>query len=167
MSGPHIQSAPPVGVGDDERWLVQAAVSAADGAELRFAIETSCVVEVVEHEAMDPLPPGCSPFVGVLDLRGLPVPVLDLQLSLTGRALAVSPGAPPPRVLIWNDGGRWIGVLVSRTFSNRAHAPGDLLPVPEALVHAHGGAIANLLRVDRGYVYVLDITRLTEVRRAA
>jgi hypothetical protein len=63
VSGPHIQSAPPVGVGDDERWLVQAAVSAADGAELRFAIETSCVVEVVEHEAMDTLPPGCSPFV--------------------------------------------------------------------------------------------------------
>lgn len=154
---------PPAQDNDDEIWLVQVAILGRDGEEMRFAIHTSHLVEVVELGVVEPLPPSCLPFVGVGDLRGMPVPILDLQLCIVGAPYAPVPGHPP-RVLIWNDGARWIGVLVARTFQNRSYARADIVPTPTAIAGAHAGAIESLLRVRGGYVSVLDVSRLIAVR---
>ncbi len=154
---------PPSLNADDEIWLVQVSIVGRDGEEMRFALHTSHLVEVVELGEVEPLPPSCQPFVGVGDLRGMPVPILDLQLSVVGAPYKPAPGLPP-RVLIWNDGARWIGLLVARTFQNRSYARADIVPTPNAIAGAHTGAIESLLRVRDGYVYVLDVSKLLTAR---
>ncbi len=78
---------------------------------LRLALPASRVVEVLRAAALAPLPTAPAAVAGLLDLRGTPVPVLDLRgkLTLPPRALH-----PSEHFVLFHALGRLLGVRVDR-----------------------------------------------------
>jgi purine-binding chemotaxis protein CheW len=121
--------------------------------DLRFAIEAAAVQEVVRAVEVMPFPGAPAIVLGVIDVRGAIVPVLDLKrrFGLPARELGVDDHlvlarAPPRIVALWVD--HVVGLTTI--------APGDLLPVEDAV--ASRGYIAGAVRHPDGLILIHDIS---------
>ena len=113
--------------------------------EREYALPLGCVVEVVRMAALTPSPGASGPVLGLLDLRGRVVPVLDL------RALLGPPGLSTP-ICVVEAGGRAFGLVADAvTDIHRLTAPVERLAVSPA-----GGPVAGVTHVGGRLVSVLD-----------
>ncbi len=113
-----------------------------------YALPLGCVVEVVRMAALAPVPDGPGHLLGLLDLRGRVVPVLDLGQRL-GLAPA-DPGLSTP-ICVVEAGGRGFGLVADAVTDVRPlEAPVERLEVapadsPVAGVTHVGGRLVSLL----------------------
>jgi purine-binding chemotaxis protein CheW len=117
-----------------------------------YALPLGCVVEVVRMAALAPAADAPPHVLGLLDLRGRVVPVLDLRRRL-GLAPA-EPGLSTP-ICVVEAGGRGFGLV--------ADAVTDVRPLAgpvERLGDAEDGPVAGVAHVDGRLVSVLDPARL-------
>ncbi len=120
-----------------------------------YAVPIEAVVEVhwmVELTAMPDAPPW---LLGMLNLRGLVVPVVDLRLRLG--LPTRSPDLSTPIVVI-NSRGRRLGLVADTVVEVLAVGPEDRLAPDEAVGLAH--PIDSLLRVGRRLLLALAPDRL-------
>jgi purine-binding chemotaxis protein CheW len=117
-----------------------------------YALPLGSVVEVVRMAALAPVPDAPAHVLGLLDLRGRVVPVLDLRRRL-GLPPA-EPGLSTPICVVEAGGG----------FGLVADAVTDVRPLEgpvEPLAGAPGGGpVAGVAHVDGRLVSVLDPARL-------
>ena len=117
-----------------------------------YALPLGCVVEVVRMAALAPVPDGPRHVLGLLDLRGRVVPVLDLRLRL-GLAPA-EPGLSTP-ICVVEAGGRGFGLVADAVTDIRPlEGPVERLQVapadsPVAGVTHVGGRLVSLLDPGR------------------
>ncbi|HEV2895102.1 MAG TPA: chemotaxis protein CheW [Actinomycetota bacterium] len=130
----------------------------AEGRE--YALPLGCVVEVVRMAALIPAPGAPVHVLGLLDLRGRVVPVLDLRTCL-GLPTA-TPGLSTP-ICVAEDGGRAFG-LVADAVTDVSPLSG---PVERVEVTPAGGPVAGVTHVGGRLVSVLDPGRLAGVARSA
>ena len=95
----------------------------------RYGVEALAVREVVPRPALAALAGASAPCVGLLDLRGNAVPVLDVSALLGG-------AAQPPRatdhiIVVQGVEGR-TGLLVGEVYDVRSIAPADVQTIPRA-----------------------------------
>ena len=118
-----------------------------------YALPLGCVVEVVRMAALAPVPDAPPHVLGLLDLRGRVVPVLDLRRRL-GLAPA-EPGLSTP-ICVVEAGGRCFGLV--------ADAVTDVRPLTGPVEQFGGapedGPVAGVAHVDGRLVSVLDPARL-------
>lgn len=123
----------------------------------RYALEFSCVKEVLPPGEITPLP--CTPafLSGVINLRGRIVPVLDLKTVFK------IPGGSParPGVLIMTDGEGVTGLLVDEIEGIAAIRAEDLQP---PLPAAAGGASLYAAGIYGGDLTVLDGEKILKDR---
>jgi purine-binding chemotaxis protein CheW len=119
-----------------------------DGRE--YALPLGCVVEVVRMAALAPLAQAPSHVLGLLDLRGRVVPVLDLRSRL-GLPPA-EPGLSTP-ICVVEAGGRAFGLVADAVIDVRPLGPLERLEVaadsPVAGVSHVGGRLVSLLDPER------------------
>jgi purine-binding chemotaxis protein CheW len=125
-----------------------------DGRE--YALPLHCVVEVVRMAALAPAPDGPGYLLGLLDLRGRVVPVLDLRQRL-GLAPA-EPGLSTP-ICVVEAGGRGFGLVADAVTDVRPLAA----PVERLGVAAADSPVAGVTHVDGRVVSLLDPERLAPV----
>lgn len=117
--------------------------------EREYALPLGCVVEVVRMAALAPSPGASGHVLGLLDLRGRVVPVLDLR-ALLGLP-AATPGLSTP-ICVVEAGGRAFGLV--------ADAVTDIhpltAPVERLAVSPTGGPVAGVTHVGGRLVSVLD-----------
>jgi chemotaxis signal transduction protein len=119
-----------------------------DGREMAARIEL--VREVVRLGSLVTLPGMVPPMAGVLDLRGVSLPVVDL------RGVAGGPGD----VLVLGDGERSYGFVcdaVSAVVSSDALALDPAAGVRESLP----GYVEAVLRGPSGPVFLVDVLRMS------
>lgn len=116
-----------------------------------YAAGIGCVREIRAPEGTTPLPE-CPPYVlGVMDLRGRVVPLLDLRARL-----GVEPAGDRPVVMIVDVAGQMVGLMVDRVVEVRSFEPSVWQEVPPAVpahVRAFVRGVADLggriiLRLD-------------------
>ncbi len=90
-----------------------------------YAIDVSHMREVVRWQPTTPLPNAPPPIAGVLDLRDLVVPVLDMGLALGGAPVQAGPNA---RILVIEFDEMLVGLAVE--------AATDVLSLPPSGVDA-------------------------------
>jgi purine-binding chemotaxis protein CheW len=124
----------------------------------RYATPLSAIREVVRLEGLTDLPGMTPPLAGVLDLRGLALPVLDLRI-----------GAPPGArgdVLVMESGSadNLVGVAVDRVQAvvaadelGQAGAAGDELP----------SYVKHVLRSGQGPVFLVDLPEMVQSARVS
>jgi purine-binding chemotaxis protein CheW len=127
-----------------------------------YALPLGCVVEVVRMAALAPVADAPAHVLGLLDLRGRVVPVLDLRRRL-GLAPA-EPGLSTP-ICVVEAGGRGFGLVADAVNEVR-----PLLGRVERLGDApQDSPVAGVAHVDGRLVSLLDPARLggQEVRPPA
>lgn len=101
-------------------------------------------------------------LLGVLNLRGAPVPVVDLRLRFgmepagSGRRLVIV-------VLAGHDDrghARWVGVVVDEVCDIVAVEPHDVHPLPDLPFQIDARYLTGLARLEGDYVPIVDFARL-------
>jgi purine-binding chemotaxis protein CheW len=127
-----------------------------------YAIPVNRVQEILDMRPIAAMPNAPAYLLGIIDLRGANIPVVDLR-HLLGRAPAID--APQTRILVvWISHGSSraiIGVRTDRVIEVTQLDEAALKPLAEAdLLGWSGGAIAGIGRRKGEVVSVLDLDNL-------
>jgi chemotaxis signal transduction protein len=123
----------------------------------RFAIEVGTVREVVVVDEFTIVPRAPGYLIGVANLRGLILPILDI------RPLLGLPPRPPgrgARVLVVEAGSGQVGVVLDEVVGLTAFA--EVLPFGEEAPRAYRQVGVGLARHGDGLVTLLDAARVLQ-----
>ncbi len=129
-------------------------------AEERFAVPVERVQEILQVQPTARMPNAPAFFLGMIDVRGQGIPVVDLRLKL---GVEAGRDTENTRVIVLNvsvEGrDRTIGLKTDRVFEVTV-LDGPLEPPPEIGARWRSDCIAGLGRRNGAFVTVLDLTRL-------
>ena len=130
-------------------------------AEEVFAIPVSQVQEILDLRPIARLPHAPASFLGLTDVRGHSVPVVDLR-RLLGVPVAEANQGTRILVLELDVGGRRlrIGLLVDRVFEVTGLDAAQSEPAPDIGRRWRSDCIRGIGRRGGGFVVVLDMPRL-------
>ena len=121
-----------------------------------YAVDILKVQEIRGYEKVTAIP-GAPPYLkGVVNLRGIIVPVLDMRIKF---------GLPDPRydaftvVIILRVVGRVIGVVVDAVSDVVRLAPGDVKAAPSLGSIVDSGFLAGLATLNDRMILLLEIER--------
>ncbi len=113
-----------------------------------YAVAVTAVHEIIGLPPLARLP-GCAPhWLGVMNLRGMVLPVVDLRLML-----GLTPPQSEPVVVVLSVGGKLLGAVVDAV-SDVAEIK-DPQPAPESAPH-----LTHLAAVEGRMVRLMDPARL-------
>jgi purine-binding chemotaxis protein CheW len=123
-----------------------------------FGIPIDKVREVVMVPDITPVPDSGPHVLGIINLRGRILPVIDLALRL---ALGPGPRERAGRILVVEqDGQHLVGLLVDDAAEVLRIPEGLLGPPPELAAGSGCGAIARVARLDDRLLLLLDLDRV-------
>lgn len=120
-----------------------------------FGIDVDCVREIRGWQPTTELPQSADHMLGVINLRGAIVPVLDLQARLGFGRNAIGLASV---VVVADLGERMIGILADAVSDIVEFLPGELLPAPPNCCDAvllHG-----LITRDSEIIGLLDLVAI-------
>lgn len=121
-----------------------------------FAIDLGSVREVFEVEDVTPVPKMSPAFVGVTNVRGMIIPLVDLRPLL---GLPVEPPGPKFVVVIRHQGEQ-VGVLVDHMPEIRTVSKEELQASPTGGSRAARPFITSLLRIENRVSGVVEVPSL-------
>ncbi|MBX9460028.1 MAG: chemotaxis protein CheW [Brevundimonas sp.] len=125
-------------------------------AEVRYAIDIQSVREIRGWSPATPLP-NSQPFMqGVVNLRGIVLPVMDLGRRLGGAAS--EPSARHAVIVIEHDG-RTMGLLVDAVSDIVGIEPGSVHPAPDLTAGAES-LLEGIVTSEDGMISLLDLSAL-------
>jgi len=124
-----------------------------ESAGRRYACSLDAVREIVPLRAATRLPGAPAHVVGLINLRGRLLTVIDLAVYLGGREAGAGKDAVGSIVLV-GSGARVVGVLVDEVRDVRLVADDAVERVTDATITP--GAVRALARLDDGIAVVLD-----------
>ncbi len=128
----------------------------------RLAVPASAVVEIVRAATPSPLPGAPEVVLGLLNLRGVLVPVFDVRtrLGFPARALRAS-----DHLVIADSGARRVALVVDRVQSVLEMATAVLSAAAELPVGS--SVVSGVVRLEDGLVVIVDLeTFLTDAESA-
>jgi purine-binding chemotaxis protein CheW len=125
-----------------------------------FAIDVRAATEIVVFGSPTPVPKGPPHLLGVANLRGAVIPVLDVQplLGLSARRVTAR---LPALVVSWAGG--QVAIAVDRVLGLESF--GEVLPFSEAAAGQYGEYGVGLLPREGTFIPLLDMPRLVEALR--
>jgi purine-binding chemotaxis protein CheW len=135
-------------------------VTFALGSEV-FAVPVTVVQEILDHEEAFRIPNGPDYLVGLRDVRGQGVPVIDLRLKL---GLSRTVPTPNTRVLVVDitlgERQLTLGLVADRVFEVAAFQGDQMEAAPDIGIRWNSDYIDGVVRRDQGFVVVIDLGRL-------
>lgn len=144
------------------------AVTFGIGSEV-FAVPVSNVREILDYQEPFRLPHAPDYFLGLIDVRGIGVPTIDLRRRL---GLPAAPITPLTRILILEvprEGGAplLLGLVIDRALVVSAFARTTIETSPEIGVRWRSDYITGVIRQDGGFIVLIDIARVLTSEDAA
>lgn len=139
--------------------------------EQQFCVRTISIREIRGWTPVTPLPHSPAGVLGVINLRGSVIPIVDLAAQLgMGSATATARSA----IVVTDVGGRTIGLLVDRVSDILTVAVSDLQPVPPAASILSTNYAQGIFARDKEMICFLDLEaiftlehKLSEIGTAA
>jgi purine-binding chemotaxis protein CheW len=129
--------------------------------EATYGIDIPCVQEIRGWSAVTRLPQAPADVLGVLNLRGAIVPVLDLRLKFGCANVQYSPITVIIVVSVMSaKGPRDFGMVVDGVSDVIDIAPADVRPAPDLGASASSACIRGLIPIAGHMVILLDIDLL-------
>ncbi len=123
-----------------------------------FAIPVAAVLEILDSRRITRLPEAPMHVLGLIDVRGRSVPVMDLRACL---GLPDSEPTEHTRILVLDvGGGRVIGLMVDRVFEVTALDGGGIEPPPDLGAPWRSEHLLGVGRQGEDFVLLLDVGRL-------
>jgi len=127
----------------------------------RFAIEVQHAREVIVLDEVTIVPRAPAYVVGVANLRGLVLPILDIRRRL---GLAPRPVGRGTRVLVADGGAGQVGIAIDAVMGLESFD--EVLPVGEAAGSADAELAAGLLKRGDDPVMLLDVGRVLDALKS-
>jgi purine-binding chemotaxis protein CheW len=125
-----------------------------------YAIGILKVKEIIEYETPTRVPVAPACVVGVINLRGTVVPVVDLALKFGFASNGVTPRSCFVIVEATVDGEELVmGVLADSVSQVVDLAPEDIEPPPSFGTRVRADFLMGMVRSDRKFILLLDIDR--------
>lgn len=128
--------------------------------EERFGFPLEDVVEVLPAMASTPLPHAPPAILGVVNLRGSPLPLIDLRVRLGGDRTTPD---PDDHVVVCRVHGRQVGVWVDRAVAVTTVDADDLAAVSEVAQSSH---VEGVALVAEGVFLVHDVQSFLDADEA-
>lgn len=125
-----------------------------------LATDVCDVREILDMQPVAPLPNAGMELLGMIDVRGEGLAVLDLQNKL---GLAADPASPHRRIIILEIGSSSkapIGIIADKVRNVTDIAADRIEPAPAALGAWDASILDGVARIDGRLVYVLSFSRL-------
>ncbi|MFP2912502.1 chemotaxis protein CheW [Pyxidicoccus sp. 3LFB2] len=126
------------------------------GAE-EYALDIMRVEEILPPQRVTPIPHAPSFVEGVLHLRGIILPVVDLRRRLLGQA---TPESPKSRLLVCLLGTRRVAVRVDRVTEVLRVRRGDIKPAPALVVAGRSPFVVGVCGPPERLRLLLDLKAL-------
>jgi len=133
-----------------------------------FAVPVEQVVEILDLRPAFRIPEAPPYLVGLIDVRGRGVPVIDLRLKL---GLAAAPPTESTRILVLEipigERRLALGLVADRVFEVAALDGRDLEPPPDIGARWRSDYIRGIGRRGDGFVVIFDLSRLFSAEETA
>ncbi len=133
-----------------------------------FAVPVDTVLEILDMRQTFRVPDAPTYLMGLIDVRGRAVPVIDLRTKL---GLPSAPTTQHTRIVVLEipaEGRQLvIGLVADRVFEVAPLDDGRMDPPPDIGVRWRSDYIRGIGRHNDGFVVVFDITRLFSVDETA
>ncbi len=130
------------------------------GAEI-FALPVEVVREILDHEDAFKIPHGPNFLLGLRDVRGQGVPIIDLRLKL---GMERSVRTEHTRILVLDvpmaDRVLSLGLVADKVFEVAPFRGDQFDKAPDIGVRWDSDYIAGVVRREDGFVVILDLARL-------
>lgn len=126
-----------------------------------FAVPVQVVREILDHEDAFKIPHGPDYLLGLRDVRGQGVPVIDLRLRL---GMSGTVKTPHTRILVLDvpigDKELALGLVADRVYEVVPFRSEQIEPAPDIGVRWRSDYIAGVVRRDQSFVVIVDLARL-------
>jgi purine-binding chemotaxis protein CheW len=133
-----------------------------------FAVPVESVLEILDMRKVSRVPEAPPYMLGLIDLRGRSIPVLDLRVKLGLPAVAATDST---RILVVEAmiSGRALvlGLVADRVIEVMALNSDEIEPAPDIGVHWSSEYIRGVGRRDAGFIIIFDLPRLFSAKDAA
>jgi two-component system chemotaxis response regulator CheV len=132
------------------------------GRVLTMALNVQKIKEVVQFENLSLVPSQDDLTLGVYDLGGCPIPVLNLQKLMGSQKYPESGVNEHFRLVICELQNLWVGIPVIKTGRLITCVNEDFLPPPPGSKIENTRLVSGLIRREKTYVPVLDVDSLIQ-----
>jgi purine-binding chemotaxis protein CheW len=126
-----------------------------------FAVPVSVVREILDHEDAFKIPHGPDYLLGLRDVRGQAVPVIDLRLRLS---MSKTEKTPHTRALVLDvpigEKILTLGLVADRVYEVVPFRDEEIEGAPDIGVRWPSDYIAGVVRRNGGFVVIVDLARL-------
>jgi purine-binding chemotaxis protein CheW len=132
--------------------------------EEEYAVPLLKIKEVIAVPEVTPVPFTPAHFLGITNLRGQIISILDLRIKLKMKETAKS---EETAVIIVEFDNLYLGMVVN--FVNRVLnlSENEISPPPELFETGSGAAIVGIARIDSKLILLLDIAKTLDVEDLA
>lgn len=126
----------------------------------RYAVSLASVREVIRCGDITPVPGAPDDVLGIVNLRGQIVPVLDgrRRFGLEGRIDVTEEDAQ--RVIVFDDAGSIVGMRIDVIGDMLEFNPADVAPPPPGRATRRDDPVSGVITRDDGFIALIDIPRL-------
>jgi purine-binding chemotaxis protein CheW len=133
-----------------------------------YGVAILCVQEIKGWDGVTRVPYAPHYLLGVMNLRGVIVPVIDLRARFGLPARAPDSSSVVIVVRVHTEiGEKTAGIVVDAVSEVYSVAPDNIKPTPELGATAERACVQNLASIDEKMVMLLDIDRLVATCIAA
>jgi purine-binding chemotaxis protein CheW len=123
----------------------------------QYGVDIMAVREIKEWSGVTPLPKQPDYMRGVLNLRGVMVPIIDLRCRF-GQGL--TDATPVHVVIVVNVEGRTVGLLADRVLDIISVEASQIQPVPHISRGSRTDFLSGLVTIDTTMIALISLDRL-------
>jgi len=126
----------------------------------RYAVSLACVREVIRPGDITPVPGAPDDVLGIVNLRGQIVPVLDgrRRFGLDGNVAQEEEDAQ--RVIVFDESGTVVGMRIDVIGDMLQFEAGDIAPPPPGRAERRDDPVSGVITRDDGFIALVDVARL-------
>jgi len=129
-----------------------------------LGLDISCVREVLRPQEIYPLPKAPDFVVGVINLRGHIVALIDLRKRLCGRQIE----EPGKRIIVCKVNKHIVGLTVDSLMEIIALSDENIRPTPEvAAMQMEADVTTGLAKIGERIIPILDLAHIITKKEAA
>ncbi len=122
-----------------------------------YGIDILLVQEILKLPVVTKLPKSVSYIMGVIDLRGKVIPVVDLGKKFN---IGGSKEKESNRAIVVDIGGKQVGLAIDSVSHVVKINSNDIEPPPPVVKGISGRYIVGIAKLETGFVVILDINQI-------
>jgi purine-binding chemotaxis protein CheW len=124
-----------------------------------YGVDIMAIREIKGWTPSTPLPEAPTHMRGVIDLRGVIVPIIDLRVRFHN---GVTEATPTHVIIVVAVGELMVGLMADAVVDIVTVSAGDIQPVPDMDRQGHRGYLAGIVSVEGRMVVLLDLDSLLD-----